>query len=323
MRRAWGAVLAAVLVGAAGCGDDAEVGLSPPGTALAGGLEVPVGTRLVGPVFLRPPGDSAVDQGPPQRSDSVAVMRVDGDPFAAWDDLAGQARALGLQMAASGVCGWHRARPLAEVPSAPTSGPVAEARPELADTLDCQAVAGGPLPDGTQVMVGMRLWWWDAGAELHVDISEGGVPEPSYAYPGTDPGPAPATAVDQLPEREPQPPVDVGDPFGSENNCFESGYDRLALPDGARLVGGGTTPGLHVDFAAVLDVDDAEAVLGQLRDQMDDPDESDGDYGLRKESLAGGRTIWALGGGVSAGGGACSMWSSPDGTAVIVTTSSD
>ena len=327
MRRAWGAVLAAVLVGAATCGADPRPGpgLSPPGTPLAAGLEVPVGAQLVGPVFLRPLSASAVEPGSPQASGAVAVMRVDGDPFAAWDDLAGQARALGLQMAASGVCEWHRARPLAEVPSAPTSGPVGKARPELADTLDCQAVARGPLPDGTQVLVGMRLWWWDAGAELYVDISEGGMPEPPYAYPGTDPdpGPAPATALDQLPEREPRSPVDVGDPIGSENNCFEAGYDQLTLPDGARLLGGGTTPGLYVDFAAVLAVDDAKAVLERLQDQLDDPDDSGGDYGIREERLADGTPVWVLPGGVDAGGGVCAMWSSPDGTAVIVTTSSD
>jgi len=316
-------VLTAVLVGSAGCGNDSEAELSPPGTPLAAGLEVPVGTQLIGPVFPRPSGDSATDQGPSQRSNSVAVMRVDGDPFAAWDDLAGQARALGLQMAASGVCEWHRARPLAEVPSAPTSGPVEKARPDLADTLDCQAVARGPLPDGTQVMVGMRLWWWDTGAELYVDISEGGMPEPPYAYPGTDPGPAPATALDQLPEREPQPSVDVGDPIGSENNCFEAGYGQLTLPDGARLLGGGTTPGLYVDFAAVLAVDDAESVLGRLEDQLDDPDDSGGDYGIREERLADGSPIWVLSGAVGAGGGVCAMWSSPDGTAVLVTTTGD
>ncbi len=315
-------MLAAVLVGAAGCGDDSEAELSPPGTPLAAGLEVPVGSELVGPVFLRPPG-SAADQSPPQRSASVAVMRVDGDPFAAWDDLAGQARDLGLQIPASGVCEWHRARPLAEVPSAPTSGPVDQPRPDLADTLDCQAVARGLLPDGTQVLVGMRLWWWDAGAELYVDISEGGMPEPPYAYPGTDTGQAPAMARDQLPEREPQPSVDVGDPFGSENNCFEAGYDRLTLPEGARLLGGGTTPGLYVDFAAVLAVDDAESVLGGLRDQLDDPDEDGGDYGISEERLADGTTVWVLTGAVDAGGGFCAMWSSPDGKAVLVTTTGD
>ena len=316
-------MLAAVLVGAAGCGDDPEAELSPPGTPLAAGLEVPVGSELVGPVFPRPLDSSAADQGLPQRSSTVAVMRVDGDPFAAWDDLADQARALGLQMPASGVCEWHLARPLAEVPPAPTGGPVEQARPDLADTLDCQASARGPLSDGTQSMVDMRLWWWDAGAELHVQISEGGVAEPPYSYPETDSGPAPVTAGDDLPEREPQASVDEGDPFGSENNCFEAGYDRLTLPDGARLVGGGTTPGVYVDFAAVLAVDDAEAVLRRLMDQLDDPDDSGGKYGVREERLADGTPIWLLTGAVQAGGGVCAMWSSPDGKAVLVTTTGD
>ena len=117
--------------------------------------------------------------------------------------------------------------------------------------------------------------------------------------------------------------VDPGEPFGRENNCFESGYDRLALPAGARLVGGGTTPGLFSDFAAVLAVEDPEAVLGELRDQLDEPDDSEGSYGLSEQPLADGTVVWSLAGGVSAGGGGCSLWSSPDGTAVLVTTSSD
>ena len=312
-------MMAAGLVGAAACGEgDPGPGLSPPGTPLAAGLEVPVGTQLVGPVFLRTDRTGLPRAG----AGHVAVLQIDGDPFAAWDDLAGQAQDLGLPIPGSGVCAWRRASNLADLPPTPLEWPVAMARPDLADTLDCQAVARGPVPDGDQLMVDMRLWWWAAGAELHVEISESGMDEPPFSYPETEAGPAPAAAADQLPEREPQPSVDVGDPIGRENNCFETGYDQLTLPGGARLVGGGNTPGLY-DFAAVLAVDDAEAVLRRLRDQLDGPDKSDGDHGLSEERLADGRTIWALGGGGSTGGGACSMWSSPDGTALIVTTSSD
>lgn len=308
MRKVWGLLVAAVLAGAAGCGNDAgeasapgaaSVGLSPPGTPLAAGLVVPVGTQLVGPVF----------------SGRFAVLQVDGDPFRAWDDLAGQAQAIGAPMPGSGVCTWRGA--------SNSETPVSATPPDPAEVLDCMAAANGSLPDGTGVRVTMRLWWWAAGAELHVEFREGDVSDYAPVWPTTgDPGPAPVTAAAQLPERDAPDVVETGDPFGIENNCFESGYDRLTLPAGARLVGGGTTPGLS-DFAAVLAVEDPRAVLGDLLDQLDEPDNSDGDYQLDEESLADGTAVWTLSGSVSAGGGACGMSSSPDGTAVLVTTWSD
>jgi hypothetical protein len=308
MRRAWGVVLAAVLAGATACGSEsggasapsaASVQLSPPGTSLAAGLVVPVGTQLVGPVF---PGRSA-------------VLQIDGDPFAAWDELATQAQAIGAPIPGSGVCRW--------LGPSNHETPVSEARPDLAGVLDCMAAANGSLPDGAGVRITMRLWWFAAGAELHVELMEGDVSDLVPVWPDTgDPGPAPAAASAQLPERDAPVVVETGDPFGQENNCFESGYDRLTLPDGARLVGGGTTPGLR-DFAAVLAVDDPEAVLEALRDQLDEPDSSDGNYQLSEGHLTDGTSIWTLSGSVSAGGGACGMSSSPDGTAVLVTTWSD
>lgn len=316
-------MLAAVLVGAAGCGDDPEAELSPPGTPLVAGLEVPVGTQLVGPVFVRPLIDGAVEPGSPQRSGAVAVMRVDEDPFAAWDDLAGQARDLGVPVAASGICIWRRSLPVPGSDGIPNvDSPVSAPRPDIADAVDCDAAANGRLPDGTGIRITMSLWWWAAGAEIHVEVAEGDVEGLVSPYPETDPGPAPATASEQLPDRDAPTAVDAGDPFGRENNCFETGYDRLTLPAGARLAGGGTTPGFR-DFAAVLSVDDPEAVLGELRDQLDDPADENGHYDISEEPLADGTEVWTLTGGVDAGGGGCHMLSSPDGTAILVTTQSD
>ncbi|SEP15071.1 hypothetical protein [Trujillonella endophytica] len=342
MRKAWGVALAAVLAGAVACGSDsgeatgpgaASVGLSPPGTPLAAGLVVPVGTQLVGPVFPRAPHVTVTLHAAFEVTSHAAVLQVDGDPFAAWDDLAGQARAIGVPVPGSGVCLWRitSAEVMRANPGTSPETPVSAARPDVADAVDCFAAARGPLSDGTQVIVEMGLWWWPAGAELHVEVSEGALSEgdvdvyPS-SYPETDPGPAPATAADQLPERNPTVSVGTGDPFGEQNNCFELGYDRLTVPAGARLIGGGTTPGLvgfARDFAAVLAVDDPEAVLGELRDQLDEPDSTDGDYRLGEERIADGTSVWSLSGGVSAGGGGCYMWGTPDGTAVLVTTSSD
>ncbi|RBY85170.1 hypothetical protein [Blastococcus sp. TF02A-26] len=317
MRRVWGVVLAAVLAVAAGCGSDsgeaaapASVGLSPPGTPLVGGLVVPVGTHLVGPVFPDLPHPLA------RYDRQVAVLQIDGDPFAAWDDLAGQAQDMGLPVAASGVCTWLDSRYLAT----PVTGPA----PATTAALDCRGGGHRSLQDGPGVGIAMRMWWWDAGAELHVDYFEGDLGDLFSGGPTTgDPGPAPATAADRLPKRDAPVAVEIGEPFGRENNCFESGYDRLTLPAGARLVGGGTTPGSTGDFAAVLAVEDPRAVLGALRDQLDGPDSSFGNYGLDEVALADGTLVWSLTGGVEAGGGGCSMWSSPDGTAVLVTTSSD
>lgn len=307
-------VLAAGLVGAASCGGDPGPGLSPPGTPLTAGLVVPVGAQLVGPVFARPPVQTARARALTPVTSDVAVLQIDGDPFAAWDDLAGQAQDLGVPMPGSGVCLW---RVTGEGDQTPVGLPL---RTD-ADALDCDAFARGATTDGTQVTVQAGLWWAAAGAELHVEISQGGSGDAAQSRGPVGPR-APARAGERLPERDPQTSVEAGDPFGRENNCFETGYDRLTLPDGARLVGGGTMPGLY-DFAAVLAVEDAEAVLEELRGQLDDPGDSGGYYDLSEERLGDGASVWVLSGSVSAGGGGCDMWSSPDGKAILVTTSSD
>ena len=116
---------------------------------------------------------------------------------------------------------------------------------------------------------------------------------------------------------------DVGEPFGLETNCFESGYDRLRVPPGARVVGGGTAPVLG-SFAAVLAVSDPEAVLEHIADQLDPtgPDVGEGSVTIKQVDLSDG-SIWLLNGEVGAGGGGCRMWSSTDGQAVLVTASND
>lgn len=97
-----GAVSAALAIGVGACssgaGSDAtstdrpgqeaaavSSGFEPAGAAMADGLLVPKETRLAGTVFRRPAGSGG-------RDDWSAYLVVDGDPFAAWDDLADQAR---------------------------------------------------------------------------------------------------------------------------------------------------------------------------------------------------------------------------------------
>jgi hypothetical protein len=75
----------------------------------------------------------------------------------------------------------------------------------------------------------------------------------------------------------------------------------------------------------VLAVRDAHEVIEALGHQIDPtgPKVGDGYVTVKRETLGDGRKIWALDGGVDAGGGTASIWSSPDGKAVIVTTHSD
>ena len=151
MRKAWGPVLAAVLVGAIGCGDDPEAELSPPGTPLTAGLEVPVGTQLVGPIFSRVPyeGSPATTQ--------LAVLRVDGDPFAAWDDLAAQAQDGGVRMPKSSICEWQSttADPVTHAPYPDV--PVPSSRPDHANAMGCEAAATGRHTNDGQVVAREQL----------------------------------------------------------------------------------------------------------------------------------------------------------------------
>lgn len=290
-----------------------EVGLSPPGTPLAAGFVVPAGTRLVGPVFPRATDASAAI------TSSVAVLQIDGDPFAAWDDLADQAWAAGVSIPHSGVCWWSKRTG----PPSSNVVRVSEPRPQNADTLVCSATAAGVSHEGRRIIVSMQLWWWAAGAEIGLEIIDGVKPDPLPADSASDPGPAPAAAWEQVPPRSQHELPAVGEPFGGENNCFETGYDRLRVPDGARVVGGGTTPVLG-DFVAVLAVTDASTVLDQLLRQIDPtgPDSGDGSFSISHEDLAPGGSVWRLSGLVG-GGGTCEMWSSPDGHAVLITATSD
>lgn len=81
----------------------AEVtGLAPSGTTIADGLVVPGGARLAGAVFRRPSETEGLD-------DWSAYLVIDGDPFAVWDDLAGQVRDGTQPVALSGsadACTW-------------------------------------------------------------------------------------------------------------------------------------------------------------------------------------------------------------------------
>lgn len=317
------AVLGAFIVVAACAGEKAgtdqtasvpEASLLGPGTPLVAGLVTPPGTRLVASVFPRPVNSITTT------TSTDAVLEVEGNPFAAWDHLADQAKAAGAALPHSGICLWH------QVLTAPTGlqpepVSVSEPRPPKADTLACDASAEGTSRDGRLIRVAVRLWWWAAGAELGITVYDDATPVDDASLPDVDPGPAPQSAVDELPPSDDPVRPSVGDPFGRENNCGErGGYRRLRLPEGARLVGGGNSPVLG-DFAAVLAVSDAEDVLGALRSQLDSPDVGSV-YEVKRERTTDGASIWTLSGG-SDSGGFCSFVSNPDGHLLLVTTTSD
>jgi hypothetical protein len=291
---------------------------------------VPPGTRLIGPVFPSPSQVGGDERG------FVALLAVEGDPFAAWDDLAAQARDRGAPLPSSGSCAWHDIR--TEQGGLLESEFVDQPRPDGAEAMECVGGGYGPTPGGGSISVNARLWWWAEGAELGLEVSVGeGEYRRSYGTTDGDRGPAPASAVAELPARavprrviDPVRPgqlvpdtPDAGEPFGLETNCFERGYARLRVPPGARVVGGGTAPVLG-SFAAVLAVSDPEAVLEHIARQLDPtgPDAGDGSVRIEKVNLSEG-PVWLLTGDVMAGGGSCRMWSSPDGRAVLVTTWND
>jgi hypothetical protein len=233
------------------------------------------------------------------------------------------------------VCAWHdrghhqgSMRPPQEVGDGP--------RPQGNDVLRCEASAQGPTGDGELVSLAATLWWGSEGAELGLEVAAGetlgqgpvavslGDPDAVRAFPEGVFAPAPASARVDLPPAPPAAHVaEPGDRFGAETNCFESGYDRLRVPAGARLLGGGVTPVLS-SFGAVLAVRDPEAALREIAAQLDPSGPADGEGAATVERAeAGGRPVWRLDSSVGAGGGSCEMWSSPDGHAILAIAHND
>ena len=328
--------VAAALVAAA-CGGGAgggvpDVASAPPGSAMMEGLRVPEGSRLVGPVFARPAPE--VVGAPPGARATVALLEVDGDPFAAWDDLARQARALGAPLPSSGVCAWYDVGD--HEGSVRQPQPAAAGRPPGEVALSCEASAQGPTGGGELMSVTARLWRGSAGSELGLEVVAGDVlgvgstavkagdPGAVRAFPEGDDPPVPARArADVRPLPAGRHTAGPGERFGAKINCFESGYRRLRVPAGARLVGGAGTPALD-SFGAVLAVRDARAALRALAGQLDPtgPAEGEGTATVRR-AVAGGHPVWRLSASVGTGGGSCEMWSSPDGHAVMVIAHND
>lgn len=298
----------------AGAGDQAEAArhLRPAGSELVHGFVVPAGTELVAAAFEepRPPGA-------PGRPSDVAILHVNGNPFAAWDDFAEQAAKLGMPWPKSGICRWEiRDDTVSREPVAASEG-----QPDEWMALTCTAGAAAEL-EGELIFLEARLWLWEEGAELALAFSPG-ERTGSFWFPEGEHSPVPDDVARDVPQVERGDEPETGEKFGRENNCFEEGYARFRVPKGATVIGGGRTPALR-DFAAVLRVEDAEGVLRDLGEQLDPtgPDEGDGFVSIEAVKTEAGE-VWQLHGSVSAGGGSCAAWSSEDGQFVYVTSSSD
>jgi hypothetical protein len=321
-RKPSGWVLVAIALVLTGCSDDGktaapptttppipEVGFLPPGTPLADGLVVPKGARLVGRVFPHPADDD------PNQRDYTALLDVGDNPFMPWDDLADQMRAKGAPFPHSGSCTW------ASSPGYP-SGPVTEPRPSGSRAMNCETGAGGPLIEGRGMYLQARLWWAAKDAELALLISDRDE-SMLTRFPDADLGPAPTSALAQLPPRHDAPLPTVGQRLGFANDALE-GSLYLRVPPASRVIGGGQTPSIE-DFEAVLAVGDAHAVLTSLAHQVDanGPKIGSADVHLERTELADGSSAWALRSLINDGGGSTEMLSSPGGKAVLVTTRSD
>ncbi|HEU5149075.1 MAG TPA: hypothetical protein VFU19_01185 [Iamia sp.] len=380
----------------------AEPGTDEPadgtGAELDDGLVVPDGARLAGTVFRRPGygliepvppitavpptavagGDSApatdapgpVATQPPLEIDPAAegwstVLVVEGDPFAVWDDLAAQVRAIGPALAGSAdACAWWVEQDPDEPRPSDARRITDTAPPEPIDHLRCEAAAsdgtldigvalrhGGVHPGTVEIAVrpdedGQASTYAEAVTigpvdpdptppePVPADAGPAGTGQPATGPTSTvttrqppdslpTPGPdaVPAAAHDLVPEPEPGPAPEPGDRFGGEGNCLATGYDRMVLPEGAELVATVGGP----DGTSILRVDDVRAAIDALlASGADGPDAESFEPGpVEEQPLADGGTVLAVAWSISAGGGACDLLASPDGTHLLVTMHSD
>jgi hypothetical protein len=269
-----------------------------PGTRLFAGLVVPEGTKRV----FAAPADAGVGFDP---AASVAVLQITGDLLDVWADFVRQVAALGGQLPGSGVCWWNG-------DGDPAS--LLEPRPKGDLSVECYADTAF-VRAGQTVILSVSTRLESGGAEMIISASRGAGQRGSTP---DDPGPADSADLRGLPrDRTPDAPEE-GDEFGVEHNCFERGYDRFRIPEGAQYVGGGRT----VRTDPVLEVDDPQAVLEALRAQLDDPDDTSGAWSITHETIDG-EAVWTMEGSVEAGGGACRLYTIDDGRYLVVTVHSD
>jgi hypothetical protein len=188
--------------------------------------------------------------------------------------------------------------------------------------VTCTAWASG----GEGRRYSLSLWAYD-GVPVVLELSSSIVPPgegatDSYAKqilkagqsgdarPLTELGPstAPSGAWDLLDLRQVEPPTTtVGEPFGPAANCTATGAS-FVLPEDAEVL----IENYGDDLTSLLAVDDASAAMTSLRAQVgeDDPGVRAGLATIETED---GGIVLRYDTAVMAGGGACSITSSPDG----------
>lgn len=323
---------------------------SPPGTPLVAGLEVPEGAHLLGaPVVV--PIEYTYEGVPVRDPDSVrAFLRVTGDPFTVFDTLAAQAREAGFDLPGSaGSCLWSvavdeesgmdRIEPVAgpalddEITGVRCGAAAATEETTLDIVLDHDASrpallevrTGSPDaeggPGGSGAAEPTRA---NRRAELG-DTAAAREQEPASFLDAHDP--VPAGSADELPA-PPASEADArpGDPLLRTMHCrSDTAGGDLVVPEGGRVLGRPIAGAVYADLgdAAVLAVEDAEAVLADLYAQAAGEGGADGEGGFFGEppsevDLQDGTSAWRVSFGTSAGGDECEAIASPDGTTVLL-----
>ena len=251
IRRSRALVLVTVLL--AGCASttgDAAPARHAPGTKLSAGYVVPSGSRLVGTVF-RLNGASGTS--------SLALIDIDRDPLAVYDDLVAQGRRAGTLLPGSGTAAPYEGPRTCHLNVDNHEAPIGPADAAAATSVDCYGA--GVLPDGAGSVVVQTSWGGSAHHAL-VETSD----NPIAGGGRDDLGDARAPELVPLPKVVDRPLVsEPGTPFGSSNNGFESGYRRFTLEPGSRVVADvdGFTQGMLVVLR--IDGDTREVVTRYAR----------------------------------------------------------
>ena len=274
---------AAVLVLAAGCGNQPALPATSQtqddagGRPLGFGFTTVAGTALQGPVFAQPL----------QEADGfVAVMTLTGDPIEVYDALAGQAAQLGFSMeSARRTCTFVGGDELLYAPDGRSFGWTD--RPDEADILYCGTTADISPPGDAEF-----------GTTLHLAITQGEYAGETQStvtldlrryreVPGTAPVPAPEPGVRGLGR---QVSWEQPDRFGVESDGLS-----MDVAEGSSLAGPvGALATCAGGYFAVLEVsEDLTAVTGAYEDQIED-------HGFQREPAAGPGDVRSYG---AAGGG--------------------
>ena len=297
-----------------------------PGSPIDDGLVVPEGAEMVGSLFAMATytetGERAASPGA-----WLAHLVVDGDGFAVYDDLAAQIRDLDPSAAMPGTadsCIWSLEE--TSVVDDPHDLLVRDPTPEGIRGVRCEGRASDEAGRSYELSL---VAGFDQPAVVEVSATPvpAGPSEPdSYAKrivaegsgadaAGLEVLSDAAVAVDAWADAEldiatmPEPPS--AGPFGIAANCTTSG--QFTVPDDAQVL----IDLYGDDLTSLLAVDDAEATMADLLSQTGQ-DQASLQSGISTVPLADGRAFLVLDTQVLAGGGSCTVTSSPDGHSIRI-----